>query len=93
MGLIDKMKTGAEQATSRARESLQEAQLRHELGHAYDELGRSAYALLEQGALADERLAAGAARVRELETQLAALTALEAPTATTAGEGEPDAEP
>lgn len=75
MGLIDRMKTSAEQATSRARESVQEAQLRHELGQAYGELGRSAYGLVDEGSLADERLAAEAGRVRDLEARLAALAA------------------
>ena len=73
MGLIDQVKAGAEQATSRARESVQEAQLRHELGQAYGELGRTAFGLIEQRALDEQRLAAPAERVRTLEAQLAAL--------------------
>ncbi|HVC86016.1 MAG TPA: hypothetical protein VNC40_01170 [Gaiellaceae bacterium] len=75
MGLIDRVKAGAEQAAGRARESVQEAQLRHELGQAYGELGRVSYALLEQGVLADERFVAPAERVRGLEAQLAVLAA------------------
>lgn len=73
MGMIDKLRAGAEQATSRARESVQEAQLRHDLGAAYGDLGRITFALVERGALSDGQLTSPAARIRELETQLAAL--------------------
>lgn len=73
--MIDRLRAGAEQATSRARESVQEAQLRHELGVAYADLGRGTFALIEQGAKLDERLGAGVALVRKLEAELAALGA------------------
>ena len=71
--MIDKLKAGAEQATSRARESVQEAEVRHDLGQAYGELGRIAFALVEQGALTDGRLVSFTERIRGLEEQVAAL--------------------
>lgn len=75
MGLIEKLTEGAEQATSRARESVHEAQLKQDLAQAYGELGRATFALLEQGRLEHERLTPGVDRIRELETQLAGLAA------------------
>jgi hypothetical protein len=73
MGLVDRMREGAEQATSRARESVQEVQVKRDLAHAYGELGRAAFALIERGAIGEETLDLPAARVRELQAQLAAL--------------------
>ena len=73
MELIEKLKEGAEQATNRARESVQETQLRHDLAEAYRELGRATFALLEQGVLEDKRLTSGAEQIRELEGQLGGL--------------------
>jgi hypothetical protein len=73
MGLIDKLTSAGEQATASARESLHESQLRHDLAHAYGELGRLTYGLLEAGALADVRLVSGADAVRALERELAGL--------------------
>jgi hypothetical protein len=75
MGLIDKMREGAEQATSRARESVQEVQLKHDLAQAYSDLGRATYKLVEQGEISAGALESPAAHVRELESQLAALGA------------------
>lgn len=74
MGLIEKLKEGAEQATNRARESVQETQLRHDLLHAYEELGRATCALLDQGLLEHAQLTSGAERINELEKQLAGLS-------------------
>ncbi|WP_249011803.1 hypothetical protein [Conexibacter sp. DBS9H8] len=73
MGLIEKLKEGAEQATNRARESVRETQLRHDLTRAYGELGRATFALLEHGGLEHEGLRPGVEHIRELETQLAGL--------------------
>ena len=73
MGLIDQLKTAGEQVAAGARETVQEAQLRHDLAEAYGELGRVAFGLLEEGALADGRLAPGSRRIRELQTQLGEL--------------------
>jgi hypothetical protein len=72
VALIDKLKAAGEQVTASARESLQESQLNHDLNQAYNELGRTTFALLEQGALSDERLAGPAEQIRELENKLAA---------------------
>ncbi|HEY2258647.1 MAG TPA: hypothetical protein VGH45_02980 [Solirubrobacteraceae bacterium] len=77
MGWMDKLKAGAEEvktgageATARARETVHDAQLRQELEHAYTELGRTTYTLVDQGSLKDERLDNAVARIRDLGSQL-----------------------
>ncbi len=67
MALIDDLKAAGAQATAAARESLQQAERNHELNQAYNELGRATFALIEQGALSDERLAPAADRIRGLQ--------------------------
>lgn len=77
MGVIDKLKAGADEATARARETVQDTQLKHELGQAYGELGRAAYALVLEGGmtdpqgLRDPRFSAAVERVHGLESRLA----------------------
>lgn len=79
MGLIDKLKAGADEATARARETVQDTQLKHELGQAYGELGRAAYALVLEGAMTDAeglggpRFSAAVERVHGLEGRLSGL--------------------
>jgi hypothetical protein len=77
MGWRDKLKAGAEEvksgageATARARETMHDAQVRHELQNAYTELGRTTYTLVDEGSLKDERLDNAVARIRELGSQL-----------------------
>jgi hypothetical protein len=77
MGFMDKLKAGAEEikvgageATNRARDTVQEAQVRRDLQQAYTELGRTAYMLASEGSLRDERLDHGVQRIRELGAQL-----------------------
>jgi hypothetical protein len=69
MALIDKLKAAGEQATAAARESMKQAELNHDLNQAYNDLGRMTFALVQQGALSDERLAAAAERIHELGVQ------------------------
>jgi hypothetical protein len=77
MGWMDKLKagaqevrTGAGEATTRARETVHDAQVTRELQSAYTELGRTTYTLVDEGSLRDERLDHAVARIRELGSQL-----------------------
>lgn len=74
MGLIDRLKASGEEASARARETLQERQLGQELADAYGALGSQVYGLVRDGDLVDARLDAATERIRELEDQLAATT-------------------
>ena len=58
MGWRDKLKAGAEEvktgageATARARETMHDAQVSRELQNAYTELGRTTYTLVDEGSL------------------------------------------
>jgi outer membrane murein-binding lipoprotein Lpp len=70
MGLLDKAKQAAEQAAARAKEGVEDVQTKRELSQAYGDLGRSAFGLIESGALSDSRLDAAAAKIRALEAKL-----------------------
>ena len=58
MGLMDKLKAGAEQAkdlageaAARAKDEARDLQTKRELGQAYDELGKTVFDLCEKGEL------------------------------------------
>ena len=70
MGLLDKVKSQAEQAASKAKEGVQEVQVKRELGQAYDELGKLAFELVEKGEIAHERLTPHVEKVRDLKARL-----------------------
>lgn len=70
MGFLDKARTVAEQASSRAREGVEDVQAKRALGAAYGELGRIAFALVESGEIAHEQLTAAAEEVRVQKAKL-----------------------
>lgn len=70
MGFLDKAKTAAEQAASRAREGVEDVQAKRALGAAYSELGHVAFELIESGEIAHERLGAAADEVRTQKAKL-----------------------
>ncbi len=51
MGLLDKAKAVAEEATSRVKEGVDDVQTKRSLSQAYDQLGQTAYELIEKGEL------------------------------------------
>jgi hypothetical protein len=67
MGLLDKAKSAAEQAATRAKEGVEEVQTKRNLAHAYEQLGRTAFELLESGQISHERLTAHAEEIRRLQ--------------------------
>jgi hypothetical protein len=74
MGLLDRAKTVAEHATTKAKEGLEEVQTRRELGQAYDELGKLTFEMVEFGEMSHPRLAATVERIRLLKSELDAQT-------------------
>lgn len=66
MGLLDKAKQAAEQATAKAKEGVEDVQLKRELSQAYNELGKVAFELVEGNEIAHARLEAVAAKIRAL---------------------------
>ena len=75
MGFLDKAKSAAETATTKAKEGIGDVQTKRELGQAYDELGKLAYELADAGQIAHERLEEPVARIRSLRSELEDVTA------------------
>jgi hypothetical protein len=71
MGLLDRVKAGAEQAASQAQRQAQIVQTKRELSQAYNDLGKAAYGLVERGELSHGDLAAGVDKIKELQARLA----------------------
>jgi len=70
MGLLDRVKAGAEQAASQAQRQAQIVQTKRELSQAYNDLGKTVYGLVERGELSHGDLAAGVDKITELQTRL-----------------------
>jgi len=70
MGLLDKAKQAAGQATTKAKEGINEVQTRRELGQTYDELGKLAFDLSESGEITNEQVAELAEKIRGLKAEL-----------------------
>jgi hypothetical protein len=71
MGLVDKLKAGAEQTAIKARETAQEVQTKRELAQAYNDLGKTAFALAGRGEISHGELSAGVDHIKELQARLA----------------------
>ncbi len=48
MGFLDKAKQAAEQATAKAKEGVEDVQVKRELSQTYNELGKVAFELVER---------------------------------------------
>jgi hypothetical protein len=82
MGLLDKLKEGAEQAkdlaaaaAERAKDEAKELNLKRQLGNEREALGEKAYSLAEQGAISHADLEPHVARIRALTAEIEALRA------------------
>lgn len=69
MGFLDKAMAAAEQATTKAKDSVEEVQAKRNLQHAYEDLGRTAFELIEAGEISHERLAPLADEVRRVRAE------------------------
>ena len=66
MGLLDKAKAAAQEATAKAKEGVEDVQLKRELSQAYNELGKTAFELLESNDISHPKLETVAAKIRSL---------------------------
>jgi hypothetical protein len=73
MGFLDKAKAAAETAATKAKEGVQEVQLKRELGQHYEELGKAVFDLVEAGTMTDPALIPHVEKIRETNAQLEAL--------------------
>ena len=70
MGFMDKAKAMAEQAATKANDTVEDVQTKRELTKAYGELGEAAYGLADSGAISHPELAAQVDHIRELRSKL-----------------------
>ena len=72
MSFFDKAKQAANQAVSKTKEGVEDVQQKRELGHAYDELGKTAFELIESGEISNPKFDETVATIRDLNEKLAA---------------------
>jgi hypothetical protein len=70
MAFFEKARSLADQATARAKESVEEAKLMLELRRAYDDLGKTTFELVDGGDLENARLQPLVDRIRSLDADL-----------------------
>jgi hypothetical protein len=88
MGLLDKVKAGAEQAASSAQKQAQTVATKRELGQAYADLGKTAFGLVSRGEISHGDLAAGVDHIKELQARLSGEA--DAPAGAAGSDGEAD---
>jgi len=81
VSFFDKAKQKAEQAAARVQEGVEDVQQKRELSQAYGELGKTAFELLESGAISPPSLEGTAAKIRELNAKIAGSSETAASTA------------
>jgi hypothetical protein len=69
MSFLDKAKAAATQAANRAQEAVEDAQLKRSLQHAYEEMGRTAYHLVQSKEISHPRLSGHVDEIRALHEQ------------------------
>jgi hypothetical protein len=69
MGLLDKAKAAAVEATAKAKEGVEDVQLKRELSQAYNELGKVAFDLLEGSEISHAKLETVAEKIRALNAR------------------------
>jgi hypothetical protein len=67
MGFLDKAKAAAVEATAKAKEGVEDVQLKRELSQAYNELGKLAFELVESNDIAHPKLDTAAEKLRALQ--------------------------
>jgi hypothetical protein len=93
MGLLDKAKAAAVEATAKAKEGVEDVQLKRELSQAYNELGKVAFELLEGNEISHPRLEAVAEKIRGLNANERGNGAAAAGTSETHDPSQPPAMP
>ena len=66
MGFLDKAKAAAEQATAKAKEGVEDVQVKRELSQAYNELGKIAFELVESSDISHPKFETVAEKIRAL---------------------------
>ncbi len=93
MGLLDKAKQAAEQAAAKAKEGVEDAQTKRQLGQAYDELGKTTFELVDAGEVSHPRFEATVAKIRDLKAKLAEPSAVGATASASSDDGHDPSQP
>lgn len=70
MGFLDKAMSAADQMATRAKEGVDDVQAKRNLKVAYEDLGRTAFQLIEENEISHQRLTAQADELRKLQAQI-----------------------
>ena len=70
MGVLDKVKAAAGQATTKAQEGVATVQTKRKLTQAYGELGQTTYELVQSGELTHPRLSPTVERINAVKSPL-----------------------
>jgi len=71
VGFLDKAKAAAEQAATKAKEGVEDVQAKRNLSNAYEQLGRTAYDLIQAGEISHQSLTAQADEIGRLKADAA----------------------
>jgi hypothetical protein len=69
MSFFDKAKAAATQAATKAKEGVEEVQTKRSLQHAYEEMGKTAFDLVQSGEISHPRLSGHVDEIRGLQAQ------------------------
>jgi hypothetical protein len=67
MGFLDKAKAAADQAAARAKEGVEDVQTKRQLTHAYEQLGRTTFELVQRGEISHAQLSTQVEEIRTLQ--------------------------
>jgi len=71
MGFVDRAKSVAGSASTKAREGVEDMKAKRELGETYDSLGKLVVDLVESGEISNEKLTPLIEKVKALKVELA----------------------
>src|SRR5260370_36987027 len=81
MGFLDKAKAAAVEATAKAKEGVEDVQLKRELSQAYNELGKLTFELVESSDISHPQLTTVVEKIRALNDRDSGAGALTGPAA------------
>ena len=93
MGVFDKVKSAAGQATTKAQESVVTMQVKRKLAQAHSELGQTTYELVQSGELTHPRLSPTVEQIRTIKAQFDGADAEATPPPASAPVTPPEAPP
>jgi hypothetical protein len=93
MGVLDKVKSAAGQATTKAQERVATMQAERKLAQAHRELGQTTYELVQSGELTHPRLSPRVEQIRTIKAQLDGADAEAPPPPASAPVTPPEAPP